>query len=56
MGRTGNHYENMVMITIQGRIIVLVHSLSSYTYLFTNYFSFQSLLYFSRYVPDRQHL
>ena len=43
-------------VNIQGRSMVLVHCPSSYCHLPINQVSFQSLLYFPRYRPDRHPL
>ena len=43
-------------VNIQGRIMGLVHGTSSHCHLSINQVSFQSLLYFPRYGPGRQHL
>ena len=43
-------------VNIPGRIMVHVHCPSSYCHLSINQVSLQSLLYFSRYGPDRQHM
>ena len=60
MAWTGNTYEKWLSgdntVNIQGRIMVLVYCPSSHCHLSINQVSFQSLLYFSRYCPDRQHL
>jgi len=47
----GENYVN-----IQGRIVALVQCPSSHCHLSINQVSLQSLLYFARYGPDRQHL
>jgi len=41
-------------VNIQGMVMVLVHCTSSHCHLSINQVSFQSLLYFSRYGPDKQ--
>ena len=43
-------------INIQARIMVLGFCPASHCHIFINQVSFQSLLYFSRYGQDRQHL
>jgi len=41
-------------VNILGMVMVLVHCTSSHCHLSINQVSFQSLLYFSRYGPDKQ--
>ena len=63
MARVSNHYvkkwlmgDNSVIQCIQLRVINLMHCTSSHCHLSIIQVSFQSLLYFPRYGPDRHPL
>jgi len=63
MARVSNHYDkkwlmgdNSVIQCIQFRVINLMHCTSSHCHLSIIQCSFQSLLYFPRYGPDRHPL
>jgi len=60
MAWKGNSYEKWLRgdntVNVQGMIMVLEHSTPSHCNISINQVPYQSLLYYSRYGPDRQQL